>query len=334
MDTNFDLKDTLNKVFDGEFLEKQEARDVLYAIGNGMVDPMQIASFLTCFQMRPVSGYELSGFRQAMIDHALQMDFSDYETIDLCGTGGDGKDTFNISTVASFIVAGAGYKVSKHGNYGVSSGCGSSNVLEYLGYQFSNNEDKLKSDLERGNFCYLHAPLFHPAMKHVGPIRKSLKVKTFFNILGPLLNPSRPQCQVTGVYNSSLIALYHDVFEDMGSRFAVIHSDDGYDEISLTSSFVLCTKRGEDHISPESLGFNRVSQMDLHGGKSISDAARLFIDILEGKGTEAQNNVTLVNAAYAIQLFDEGKSIEDCYDEAKNSLKSGKALDCLRAVTS
>jgi anthranilate phosphoribosyltransferase len=332
MESKYDLKDALNRIFSGEYLTKSEAKEVMTAIGEGKVDAIQTASFLTCFQMRAISGVELSGFREAMIDLAIAIDFSQYDTIDLCGTGGDGKDTFNISTLASFIVAGAGYKVSKHGNYGVSSGCGSSNVLEHLGYKFSNDQNKLQNDLEKGNFCYLHAPLFHPAMRHVGPVRKSLKVKTFFNILGPLLNPSKPKRQITGVFHTDLIPLYQAVFEDMGSEYAIVHSNDGYDEISLTGSFMVCTSDNHHTITPLELGLETIDPDDLHGGKSVEEASNLFLNILNGHGSTAQNNAACINAAYAIKLFKTNSDIGQCFDEAKDSLLSGRALQSFKTI--
>lgn len=333
MQAVYDLKDILNRLFTGEFLNRIEAKEVMTAIGEGKTDAIQTASFLTCFQMRAISGIELAGFREAMVDLAIPIDFTSYDTIDLCGTGGDGKDTFNISTLASFIVAGAGYKVSKHGNYAVSSGCGSSNVLEHLGYKFTNDHAKLQNDLEKGNFCYLHAPLFHPAMRHVGPIRKSLKVKTFFNILGPLLNPSKPQRQITGVFHADLIPLYQSVFEDMHIKYAILYSQDGYDEISLTGAFTVCTAEDSQNFSPLDLGLKIINQHELHGGKSVQEASKLFLDILSGNGTSAQNNAAAVNAAYAIQMFKSHTDIVQCIAEAQESLHSGRALECLKAIT-
>jgi len=328
------MKNTLNKLFEGAILSKEEAESTLLSIGRGGQDPHQIAAFLTCFQMRKIRGRELAGFRSAMIQLAMPIDFGDFETIDLCGTGGDGKDTFNISTVSAFVVAGAGYKVAKHGNYGVSSDCGSSNVLEHLGYWFTNEEDRLKKDLEQGNFCYMHAPLFHPAMKEVGPIRRGMQVKTFFNMLGPLLNPSRPKRQITGVYHPSLIPLYKEVFTDMNSEYAIIHAVDGYDEVSLTGDFIVETKEGQKRISPHDIKMPTVDRIDLYGGKSIEDAADIFVQILKGNGTEEQTNVVAVNAGLAIQRFKPTVSLLDCIEEAKESIEKQAGYDCLRKVAS
>ena len=231
------IKDILNRLFKHEKLTKAEAKAVMSQIGKGEVNEFQTAALLTCYQMRAITGEELAGFREAMIELALPIDFSDIEAIDIVGTGGDGKNTFNISTCSAFVVAGAGYKVAKHGNVGVSSICGSSNVLEHLGYKMTNDYDQLKRYLDRSNFCHMHAPLFHPAMKHVGAIRRGLQTKTFFNMLGPLLNPARPTRQLSGVFSVDLLPLYQAVFEDMGIEYTVVFSADGYDEISLTGPF-------------------------------------------------------------------------------------------------
>ncbi len=328
------MKKTLNKLFEGAILTKDEAESTLLSIGRGTQDPYQVTAFLTCYQMRRIRGHELAGFRSAMIQLATPMDFVDYDTIDLCGTGGDGKDTFNISTVSAFVVAGAGYKVAKHGNYGVSSGCGSSNVLEHLGYWFTNEEDRLKKDLDNGNFCYMHAPLFHPAMKAVAPIRSGMQVKTFFNMLGPLLNPSKPKRQITGVYSADLIPLYKAVFEDIGSEYAIIHSIDGYDEVSLTGDFIVETNKGRKHISPHELLMPTVDRIDLYGGKSVEVAAEIFVDILKGNGTAEQAAVVAVNAGLAIQRFKPETDLKDCIEEAKESIEKQAGYDCLRQVAS
>ena len=330
--TVFDISATLQELFSGGSLSKEEAENILSAIGRGKVDPHQISAFLTCYNMRPITGKELSGFRNAMIKLAIPIDFSDLDTIDVCGTGGDGKNTFNISTTASFVIAGAGYKVAKHGNYGVSSGCGSSNVLEYLGYSMSNDPKKLRKEIEASNFCYMHAPLFHPAMKEVGAIRKGLKVKTFFNMLGPLLNPSMPKHQLTGVFSESIIPLYRTAFEDIGSSYAIIRSVDGYDEISLTGAFRVVTNETDEVIQPIDIGLKNVDASDLHGGNSIKEAADILLGILEGKGNEVHNQVVCANAGFAIQRFQPTVSIEECMAEAKESLMSGKALEVLRSL--
>ena len=276
--------------------------------------------------MRPITGEELAGFRAAMIEFALPIDFSDMDTIDIVGTGGDGKNTFNISTTSSLVVAGAGYKVAKHGNVGVSSICGSSNVLEHLGYKMTNDQDQLKRYLDKANFCHMHAPLFHPAMKHVIGIRRGLKVKTFFNLLGPLLNPSRPKRQLSGVYSAQVLPLYKAVFEDMGIEYKVVFAEDGYDEISLTGPFQVRSNRFDGKITPS----KTYDPTELYGGDTIPESAAILTKIISGKGTEAQHQVVCANAGQAIQCFKPSASIEDCVAEADAAIRSGRALQMLK----
>ena len=314
------MKNILNKLFEQQRLTKSEAQKVLVEIAEEKFNTSQLASFLTVFMMRPISVDELNGFREALLELAVKVDLSDFNTIDLCGTGGDGKNTFNISTLTSFIVAGTGNKVAKHGNYGVSSVSGSSNMLEYLGYKFTNNEEVLKSQIDDANICFLHAPLFHPAMKAVGPVRKELGMKTFFNMLGPLVNPSMPNNQLVGVFNLEIARVYNYLLQDQSTNYGVVYSLDGYDEISLTSPFKLFTKENEQIINPEELGLKRLKQSDIFGGNSVEEAAKIFVSILDGKGTEAQNNAVLANAAFALKTFDKNKSFEQAFDEAKSSL--------------
>jgi len=327
------ISDYLNRLFNKEVLDKKEAKNILSSIAKGEVDPHQTTALMTAYQMRAITGAELSGFREAMIEVATPIDFSDLDTIDIVGTGGDGKNTFNISTVSSFVVAGAGYKVAKHGNKGVSSPCGSSNVLEYLGYTFSNDYDKLRQDIETANFCFFHAPFFHPAMKQVVPIRKALQVKTFFNIMGPLLNPSNPKHQFSGVYAEHILPLYKDVFEDMGIKYGIVYSHDGYDEISLTDKFTIINNHGTKTYNTTDLGLQAVSPDDLFGGNTVEEAAHIFTSILDGKGTQQQNQVVLTNAAFCIQIFKPEQSFEICYNEAKQSLLNGSARQKLSLVT-
>ncbi len=324
METN--IKDTLQKLFTQEQLTKAEAEEALRAIAKGEVNEFQTTALLTCFQMRPITGEELAGFRAAMIEFALPIDFSEMDTIDIVGTGGDGKNTFNISTTSSFVVAGAGYKVAKHGNVGVSSICGSSNVLEHLGYKMTNDPDQLKRYLDKANFCHMHAPLFHPAMKHVIGIRRGLKVKTFFNLLGPLLNPSRPKRQLSGVYSADILPLYKAVFEDMGIEYKVIYAEDGYDEISLTGPFQIRSNRLDGKITPA----KTYDPTELHGGETIPESANILTTILAGKGTEAQHQVVCANAGQAIQCFKPSTSIEDCIAEADEAIRSGRAIQMLK----
>ena len=321
-----------NKLFEHQKLSETEAYTILTKIGNNEFNTSQIAAFLTIFLMRNISAEELTGFKQALLDLCLKMNFSDFNTIDVCGTGGDGKDTFNISTLAAFVVAGAGYKVAKHGNYGVSSSCGSSNVLEHLGYRFTNNESVLKRQLDTANFCMMHAPLFHPAMKNVAPIRKELGLKTFFNMLGPLVNPSNPQNQLVGVFNLEIARIYNYMLQKSGKNYSILHSLDGYDEISLTGKFKHYSNTDEVLLSPEQIGFPQHNQEEIFGGSTIEDAATIFTNVLENKGTQSQQNVVLANASHAIQCLEPSKSLQDCIFIAKESLASGKALASLTQV--
>ncbi|MGV6846337.1 MAG: anthranilate phosphoribosyltransferase [Lutibacter sp.] len=323
------MKGLLNKLYQQQNLTKQEAKEGLIKIASDQFNEVQIASFITAYLMRPITVDELAGFREALIHLAIKIDLSDFNTIDLCGTGGDGKNTFNISTLTSFIVAGAGYKVAKHGNNSVSSISGSSNILAQLGYEFTNNESVLKRQLEQANICFLHAPLFHPAMKVVAPVRKKLGVKTFFNMLGPLVNPSLPKNQMVGVFNLEVARIYHYLLQQTNQNYAVIFSLDGYDEISLTSTFKYYTKNSEQLINPENLGFKRLKQEDLFGGENVKQAAEIFLNILEGNGTAAQQDVVLANAAFAIKTIDEQISFEEALDKAKESLLSFNAKKSL-----
>ena len=326
------MKAILTKLFEQQRLTKDEAKEALIQIANEQFNASQMASFLTVFLMRPISVNELTGFREALLELAVKVDLSDFNTIDLCGTGGDGKNTFNISTLTSFIVAGTGNKVAKHGNYGVSSVSGSSNMLEYLGYKFTNDEAVLKKQIDKANICFLHAPLFHPAMKAVGPIRKELGMKTFFNMLGPLVNPSRPQNQLVGVFNLEVARIYNYLLQQTADNYGIVYSLDGYDEISLTSGFKLFTKDNEQLITPEELGLKRVEQSEIYGGNSVEEAAKIFISILNGNGTEAQNNAVLVNAAFALKTINKNKSFETAFEESKESLVSLKAKRSLEKL--
>ncbi len=327
------MKNILNKLFEQKRLTKEESKEVLINIAQEKYNSAQIAAFMTVFLMRPVSVDELSGFREALLELAVKVDLSEYNTIDLCGTGGDGKNTFNISTLTSFVVAGTGNKVAKHGNYGVSSASGSSNMLEYLGYQFTNDEATLKQQLATANICFLHAPLFHPAMKVVAPIRRELGVKTFFNMLGPLVNPSFPQNQLVGVFNLEVARVYNYMLQSTTVNYGVVHALDGYDEISLTSDFKLFTKNSEQQISPEDLGQQQILQSDIFGGNSVPEAAEIFVNIINGEGTTQQNNVVLTNTAFALTIIDKNKSFKEAFEEAKESLFGLKAKRSLSLIT-
>ncbi len=328
------MKKILNTLFEQKRLTKDQSKEVLINIAQKKYNASQIAAFITVFLMRPVSVDELSGFREALLELAVKVDLSDFNTIDLCGTGGDGKNTFNISTLTSFIVAGTGNKVAKHGNYGVSSASGSSNMLEFLGYKFTNEESVLKHQLEEANICFLHAPLFHPAMKVVAPIRRELGVKTFFNMLGPLVNPSSPQNQLVGVFNLEVARVYNYILQQSKVNYGVVHALDGYDEISLTGDFKLFTKESEQQISPSDLNQKQILQSDIFGGDTVAEAAKFFVNIINGKGTEQQNNVVLTNTAFALKTFDKNKNFETAFEEAKDSLFGLKAKKSLEKLVS
>ena len=318
------MKNILNRLINHETLSREEAKNVLVNISNGSYNTSQIASFLTVYMMRSVSIEELSGFREALLDLCIRIDLSAYNTIDLCGTGGDGKDTFNISTLASFVAAGAGIKVAKHGNYGLSSISGSSNVMEKLGIKFSNDADYLERSIDQAGIAILHAPLFHPAMKNVGPIRKDLAVKTFFNMVGPMVNPSFPQNQLVGVFNLELARMYAYLYQKTNVNFTILHSLDGYDEVSLTGPTKLITSDREAMLIPEDFGVSLLAQSQIEGGTTIDESAQLFIDIISGKGSEAQNNVVCANAAMAIATLTKCTPLEG-FQIANESLRSGKA---------
>ncbi|MEZ7498737.1 anthranilate phosphoribosyltransferase [Flavobacterium sp. Arc3] len=325
------MKNILNRLINHETLTAVEAKEVLVNISNGSYNPSQISAFLTVFMMRSISIEELSGFREALLDLCIRVDLSDYNTIDLCGTGGDGKDTFNISTLASFIAAGAGVKVAKHGNYGVSSISGSSNVMEKLGIKFSNDADFLERSIDKAGICVLHAPLFHPAMKNVGPIRKELAVKTFFNMLGPMVNPSFPKNQLVGVFNLELARIYSYLYQNTDVNVTILHSLDGYDEVSLTGPTKIITSSMEGILNPEDFGVSLLAQSEIEGGKTIEESAQMFTDIISGNGTEAQNNVVCANAGLAIATVTKCTPLEG-FQLAKESLLSGKGLKALTTL--
>ena len=325
------MKNILNRLINHEVLNKQEAKDILVNISNGSYNTSQIASFLTVYMMRSITVEELEGFRDALLELCLAVDLSHYNPIDLCGTGGDGKDTFNISTLSSFVAAGAGIKVTKHGNYGVSSTCGSSNVMEHLGIKFSNDKDFLTRSIEETGICVLHAPLFHPAMKNVAPIRRELAVKTFFNMLGPMVNPAFPTNQMVGVFNLELARMYGYLYQNGNKNFTILHALDGYDEISLTGKTKTITRESESMLTPEDFGVETLLQSEIAGGNTIESSAKIFVDVLSGKGTEAQNNVVCANSGMAIATVEKLTPIQG-FEKAKESLLSGKGLEILKKV--
>jgi anthranilate phosphoribosyltransferase len=326
------MKEILQRLTSHLTLDREEARAILKKIAGSEYNNSQVSSFLTVFMMRMITVNELAGFRDALLDLCLATDLSEFDKIDLCGTGGDGKNTFNISTVSSFVVAGAGGKVTKHGNYGVSSACGSSNVLEFLGYTFTNNRDILRNQLDKANICFMHAPLFHPAMKAVGPIRKELSVKTFFNLLGPMVNPSFPQNQLVGVWNLETARLYNYIYQQTDKNYTIIYSLDGYDEISLTSEFKMISNHEEELLSPEKIDLQRVTREDISGGKTVEESVKIFLKILEGNGTEAQKSVVIANSGMALRKLYPAKSIPECFEIANESLQGGKAKNALKKL--
>ncbi|CEA16864.1 MAG TPA: anthranilate phosphoribosyltransferase [Fermentimonas caenicola] len=323
------MKDILYKLFDYNYLTRDEAKQVLIDIVKGGVPETQIASLITSFLMRSISVDEILGFRDALLEMRVMVDLSDYSPLDIVGTGGDGKNTFNISTTACFVVAGAGYNVVKHGNYGATSISGASNVIEQQGVKFHADNDLFRKSLDKCNIAYLHAPLFSPALKAVAPVRKSLGVRNFFNVLGPLVNPVQPEFQMLGVYDLAMLRLYSYIYQEENKKFTIVHSMDGYDEISLTSQFKVVSNRGEQLFMPDDLGFKRLNQEDLYGGDTPEDASKIFRDVLSASATEAQTNAVLVNAAFGIQTVDQTKTIEECIEIARDSLYGKKALKVL-----
>jgi anthranilate phosphoribosyltransferase len=328
------MKSILNRLFAHQTLSREEARQVMLDIAGGKYNETEIASFMTVYLMRSITIPELQGFREGLLEMAVHTDLGEYKAMDIVGTGGDGKNTFNISTLAAFVVAGAGKKVAKHGNYGASSVSGASNVMESLGYKFSNNNDKLKTEIEETNFTFLHAPLFHPALKTVAQSRKNLGFRTFFNMLGPLVNPAKPQYQLVGVYSMEMARIYTYMLQQEGKPFTIIHSLDGYDEISLTSDTRVITSVGDQVLSAERLGKRMVSPSDIYGGSTPEEAASMFMKILRGEGTWAQNAVVIANAALALHSTGTFSSYDDAYYTAADSLEGGEAFRTFQKLIS
>jgi anthranilate phosphoribosyltransferase len=326
------MKKILNFLFEHKSLSREQARDALVNISQGTYNEAEITAFITVYLMRSITIAELQGFRDALLELCIRVDLDGQEVMDIVGTGGDGKNTFNISTISCFIVAGTGNKVAKHGNYGASSVSGSSNVMEQLGYRFKNDEATLKRELDRANICFLHAPMFHPALKIVAPIRKNLGIRTFFNMLGPMVNPAFPQHQLVGVYSLEMARIYNYMLQQTTSNFTIIHSLDGYDEISLTGDAKIITNEGERIMTPAQLGKRAVSALDISGGNSVEEAAQIFQRILKGNGSWAQNAVVLANSAMALECTGKYNDYDECYQLAVESLESGKALRALETL--
>ena len=323
------MKNILYRLFEHQYLSREESKEILRNIALGQYNPEQIAALITVFLMRNISVDELIGFRDALLEMRVPVDLSAYDPIDIVGTGGDGKNTFNISTASCFVVAGAGYKVVKHGNYGATSVSGASNVIEQHGVKFTTDSSVLHRSIEQCNIAYLHAPLFNPALKAVAAVRKNLGVRTFFNMLGPLVNPVIPRRQLLGVYNLALARLYGYTVQQNNCQFAVVHSLDGYDEISLTSEFKVLGQNSESIYTPEQLHFKRCQEADLDGGNTPEEAARIFDNVLNNRATEAQRNCVIANSAFAIQVIEPDKKIEECIAIATESLDSGRARQTL-----
>jgi anthranilate phosphoribosyltransferase len=326
------MKETLNELLEYKSLGKVRAREILLQLAQGAFNPSQVAAFLTVFMMRSITVEELEGFRDAMLELCIPAPLQDFDGMDLCGTGGDGKDTFNMSTLASFVVAGAGQPVVKHGNYGVSSICGSSNLLEHFGYRFTHETETLRYSMEEAGICFLHAPLFHPAMKNVAPIRRELAVKTFFNMLGPMVNPAFPNKQLVGVFNLELARLYGYLYQKTDKQFLIVHSLDGYDEVSLTGPVKLISNQGERVLSPAEMGFQSVHPEDLRGGSTIEESARIFTEVLHNRGSGPQTSAVVANAGLALYCSRPEEGIPVAMERASESLVSGKALAAFKKL--
>jgi anthranilate phosphoribosyltransferase len=328
------MKKILQYLFEHKTLAREQAKEILTRISKGEFNDTEIAAFITVFLMRSITIEELQGFRDALLELCVKVDLNGMETVDIVGTGGDGKNTFNISTLACFVVAGTGNKVAKHGNYGATSISGASNVMEQLGYKFKNDTARLRQEVEMAGICFLHAPLFHPALKTVGPIRKNLGIRTFFNMLGPMVNPASPSTQLVGVYNLEMARIYNYLLQQTASRFTIIHGLDGYDEISLTGDTKVITNRGERVMTPEELGRRMVNAADIYGGNTVEEAAKIFSRILKGEGSWAQNAVVLANAAMALHATGTYAGYEEAYYSAVDSLESGQAHAALEKLIS
>ncbi len=326
------MKEILNFLYEHKTLDRNAAKKVLTNIAKGIYNHSQIASFISVYLMRSITVEELSGFREALLDLCIPIDLSGFNAVDLCGTGGDGKDTFNISTLCTFVVAGAGSKVAKHGNYGVSSACGSSNLMEYAGYKFSNDESKLKSEIDKAGICFLHAPLFNPAMKNVAPVRKELGMKTFFNMLGPMVNPSFPSRQMVGVYSLELARIYAYLYQTTDKQYVILHSLDGYDEVSLTGPCKVITRELDRIYQPSDFHLPRYDPGDISGGGSVEEAMKIFMDVLKNNASRARRDVVIANGTMGLQACYPEKSLDECLDMARESLESGSALNVFKTL--
>jgi len=327
------MKNILGHLFEYKVLSKEQAKEILIGISSGRYSNSEIASFLTIYAMRSITVEELEGFRDAMLEMCLRVDLSAYDPIDVCGTGGDGKDTFNISTLSCFVVAGAGQHVAKHGNHGVSSMCGSSTVLEFLGAKFTNEKSILERQIEEAGVCFLHAPLFHPAMKNVAPVRRELGIKTFFNMLGPMVNPASPGKQLVGVFSLELARLFAYLYQQTDKQFLVVHALDGYDEVSLTGAFKIITAQTEQVLTPSHLGLDTLRASELSGGETVEASAKIFMNVLNNEATSAQKQAVLANSALALHCANPKLTLLDAVEVARESLESKKALQSFKKLT-
>ena len=324
------MKAILEKLFNHEVLTSDEAKNLLVNVTQGKYNENQVSALLTVYRMRDITVDEIIGFREALMQSQNPLDFNAFNPIDIVGTGGDGKNTFNISTCSCFVVAGAGYKVAKHGNYGATSVSGASNVIELHGVKFTNDPAALIRSIDQCGIVYMHAPLFTPAMKGVAPVRKSLQFKTIFNLLGPLVNPCRPKNQLLGTADLSQLRLYTNVYQKLNINYGVVTSLDVYDEISLTGEFKVASNTLERIYTPEMFDFKRVAMNEIFGGQTAEDAKNIFDSVLENRATAAQKNVVVANAGFAIHTINQQKSVEDCMAEARESIESGRALATLK----
>jgi anthranilate phosphoribosyltransferase len=326
------MKDILNRLSQYNTLSKEEAKNILMRIGKGEFNNSHLAAFMAMYMMRPITVEELTGFREALMELCVPIELSAYDGMDLCGTGGDGKNTFNISTLSAFVVAACGQNVVKHGNYGVSSKCGSSNLLEFFGYEFTSEQDVLEKQLETAGICFLHAPKFHPAMRFVAPIRKELGIKTFFNMLGPLVNPAKPKKQLAGVFDHELARIYSYLFQETDTDFSIVYDLNGYDECSLTGSTKVFSNKGEAVVRPQDFNLSKIEASAIKGGETIEEAAEIFVTILKGAGSAAQQQVVCANAALALHTAGKVNSLSDGKQMAEEAILSGRAMGIFKQL--
>lgn len=325
------MKKNIEKLSMGYALTKSEAAELITSLINNELNEAQISSVLAFYRLRPVQLQELKGIKSALENYSYKIEL-DKETIDVCGTGGDSKNTFNISTLSAIVLAATGVPVAKHGNFGSTSISGSSDILKYFGYNFTNDRDELNRQLNQFNICFLHAPLFHPSLKGVAQLRKDVGYRTFFNLLGPLLNPVNICAKFVGVFNLETARLYHYYFQEENLRYSIVNSLDGYDEISLTGNFRVYTNNSERVISPTEINFNLLKPFELIAGKSIEESAGIFLNVLQGNSTESQKNVTIANSAAAYCCYHPGSTFEHAVFHCKEALESGKAYNLFKKI--